>query len=87
MLDEEQKKIIKRYCIFPSLALAFLIVCMAIGLLWIILNMLGDLVFNSTTFYDIGVWVYLGIVVIYLILFIYFFLYAKIGMRKKDGRN
>lgn len=83
MLDEEQKKIIKRYCIFPSLALAFLIVCMAIGLLWIILNMLGDLVFNSTTFYDIGVWVYLGIVVIYLILFIYFFLYAKIGMRKK----
>ena len=69
MLDEEQKKLVKKYCLYPSLSLTFLIVCLTIGILWLILNMLGDLVFNSTTVYTIGIWVYIGIVLVYLILF------------------
>ena len=83
MLDEEQKKLVKKYCLYPSLSLTFLIVCLTIGILWLILNMLGDLVFNSTTVYTIGIWVYIGIVLVYLILFIYCFLCTKLGMRKE----
>lgn len=83
MLDEGQKQLVKKYCLYPSLSLAFLIVSLTIGFLWIILNMLGDLVFNSIRFYTAGLWTYIGIVVVYLVFFIYCFLYTKIGMRKE----
>lgn len=83
MLNEDERRLIRKYCIRPKIAITAMIMAMAIGAVWIVLIMIDDLVFESKSFYGIGLFVYLAIVVVYVILFCYWFLSVKIGMKKK----
>lgn len=67
MIGEREKKLIRGCCLYPSIVMTAIVVDFLIGFLWLFLVMLDDMVFNSTTsLYNPGLAVYLGIVFIYL---------------------
>lgn len=86
MLNEKEKKLIRKYYLMPSLGKAFLALSLLIGLVWLILVMVNDLVFHGT-FYLLGTLTYLGIVIVYLIAFIVCFLTPRFGMKKEAWKN
>lgn len=87
MFDEQEKKLIQRYCLWPKLAVASLLVAVFIGALWLILVMIGDLAMDAAGFYALGLYVYLGIALVYTVLFCVFFLTVRLGMRKQPWQN
>lgn len=86
MCNEQEKKIIKRYCLLPTLAKAFLAVALLIGIVWGFLVMINDIVFNGD-FYMLGIYTYLGIVVIYVIAFIICVYIPRLGMKKEKWQQ
>lgn len=86
MLNEQEKRLIKRYCIMPALASTFLTMALLIGGVWILLVMIGDLALHGS-FYGIGLYVYLGIAAAYTIAFCICFLVPRIGMKKNKWKQ
>lgn len=86
MLTEQEKKLIRKYCLLPSLAKACLAMALLIGIVWILLVMISDIVFNGTP-YMMGLYTYLAIVAIYTVAFIICFLIPRIGMRKEKWKQ
>ena len=86
MFGEQEKKLIKRYCLLPVVAKAFLVVALLIGIVWGLLVMINDMVFNGG-FYMLGIYTYLGIVVIYVIVFIVCFSIPRMGMKKEKWQQ
>lgn len=86
MFSDQEKKLIKRYCLLPILAKAFLVVALLIGIVWGLLVMINDMVFNGDL-YMLGIYTYLGIVVIYVIAFIVCFSIPRMGMKKEKWQQ
>ena len=82
MISEQEKKQIRRYCLLPSIAAACLAVAILIGIPWIVLVMINDIVWKGG-FYGLGLYTYLGIAAVSLTAFVVCFLIPRIGMRKE----
>ena len=82
MLTEHEEKLIQRYYIYPKIAITAVIMALALGVPFILLEMIDDLVFHDEEVIFWGLYVYLGFAALYLILFCYCTLRAKLGMRK-----
>ena len=85
MLTEHEEKLIQRYYIYPKIAITAVIMALALGVPFILLEMIDDLVFHDEEVIFWGLYVYLGFAALYLILFCYCTLRAKLGMRKEAG--
>ena len=86
MFNEEEKRLIKKYCLLPKLSIAFLIMALLIGFVWILFVMINDMVFNGT-FYMLGLYTFLGIAIIYTIAFIICKMIPQMGMRKEKWQE
>ena len=86
MEREQEAKLIRKYCLYPVLAKAFLLMALLIGVLWLLLVMIGDMVFDGD-FYALGLGVYLAIVVGYTTAFCICFLKPRLGMRKEPWQR
>lgn len=82
MLDNEDIKLIKKYAILPKLAMATIIVAIAIGVEWVLIEMLASMVFHEEGFNTTNLYVYLAIVIVYTIFGCYGILVSRIGMIK-----
>lgn len=76
MLTEKEKKEIQRYCIYPAIVIAAIVIDILIGFFWAFLVMLDDMAFDSSSLYIPGLVVYIGIVVVYLVILLV--LYVKV---------
>lgn len=65
MLTEKEKKMIQRYCVYPTIIIAGIPLEFLIGFFWAFLVMLDDMAFNSASLYMPGLVVYLVIAAIY----------------------
>ena len=87
MLTEHEEKLIQRYYIYPKIAITAVIMALALGVPFILLDMIDDLVFHDEEVIFWGLYVYLGFAALYLILFCYCTLRAKLGMRKEEWQE
>lgn len=87
MLTEHEEKLIQRYYIYPKIAITVVIMALALGVPFILLEMIDDLVFHDEEVIFWGLYVYLGFAALYLILFCYCTLRAKLGMRKEEWQE
>ena len=76
MLTEKEKKKIQRYCVYPTIIIAAIIIDLLIGFWWAFLVMLDDMVFHGSSLCIPGLVIYLGIVLVYLVMIIV--LYVKV---------
>ena len=83
MLQEKEKKQIQRYCIYPKIALAAIILSLVLTVLLLPLEMIDDLVFHNKGFQPAGLYTILGFVAVYVIIFCYCTLCPRFGMRGK----
>ena len=83
-LGEKEKRQIKRYCVYPKIALPALIMSFVLCALIVPLEMIDDLVFHNAGFQPAGL--ITGIVLIALCVAIFCFcaLCPKFGMRRKQ---
>lgn len=79
-----EKNRILRYYLGTVLSGICVGVAVCIGFLWGLLVMIDDLAFCSHDFYDLGLEVYLGIVVVYMVVFCYGMLGPRLGMNGKS---
>lgn len=86
MLEEQEEKQIRRYCLYPKIAIAALLVALLIGVPFILLEMLDDLVFHHQGFTPTGLYVYLAIAAIYLFIFCWCILSVRFGMRGRQWK-
>lgn len=87
MLTEHEEKLIQRYYIYSKIAITAVIMALALGVPFILLEMIDDLVFHDEEVIFWGLYVYLGFAALYLILFCYCTLRAKLGMRKEEWQE
>ena len=87
MLTEREEKLIQKYCLFPQIAITALIMALVLGAPFILLEMIDDLVFHDSETLFWGLYVYLGFVVVYLVLYCYCTLRTKLGMRKEEWQE
>lgn len=87
MLTEHEEKLIQRYYIYPKIAITAVIMALALGVPFILLEMIDDLAFHDEEVIFWGLYVYLGFAALYLILFCYCTLRAKLGMRKEEWQE
>lgn len=87
MLTEHEEKLIRRYCIYSQISIPALIMALALGVPFILLEMIDDLVFHDEASIFWGLYVYLGFVIIYVILYCYCTLRTKLGMRKEEWQE
>lgn len=85
-MNEQEERLIRRYCLYSVAAKAFLAVALLIGALWGLLVMINDMVFNGD-FYFWGLVVYIGIVAAYVIAFIICFYIPHLGMQKDSWQQ
>lgn len=86
MFTEQEKRLIKKYCLLPKASITFLIMALLMGFVWILLVMINDMVFNGD-FYMLGLCTYLGVTVVYTVAFIVCFFIPRIGMRKEKWQQ
>ena len=75
-LTEQQIKLLRQYCLYPVMASASLATALLIGGVWLVLVMVNDMVFYAP-FNPIGLWLYLGIVFVYMVIFVVLFLSSR----------
>ncbi len=83
MLNENQKKMIRRYYLFPIWAKTCFFTALLLGIPWILCEMINDLVFMGVSKTDTGPFLYLAFTSLYTILAVIFFLIPRMGMTKK----
>ena len=71
MLTEHEEKLIQRYYIYPKIAITVVIMALALGVPFILLEMIDDLVFHDEEVIFWGLYVYLGFAALYLICVLY----------------
>lgn len=69
MINNKEKKMIQRYCIYPKIAVVALIFSFVQCALIVPLEMIDDLVFQNKGFQPTGMFTALGFVIIYVIIF------------------
>ena len=87
MLTEREEKLIKRYCIYPKLAMTGVIMALALGVPYILLEMIDDLAFHNDRAVFWGLYVYIGFVILYMVLFCWCALVPRFGMRREEWRE
>lgn len=87
MLTEREEKLIRRYYLYSKISIPALIMAFVLGVPFILLEMIDDLVFHNSEAVFWGLYVYLGIVIIYVILYCYCTLRTKLGMRKEEWQE
>lgn len=85
-LNENEKRQIQRYCIYPRVALPALVMSIVTCLLLLPFEMIDDLVFHHKGFDATGVTTILVLVAINLVVFCFCALVPKFGMRGKQWR-
>ncbi|CDE27633.1 putative uncharacterized protein [Catenibacterium sp. CAG:290] len=83
MINDKEKKMIQRYCIYPKIAVIALIFSFIQCALIVPLEMIDDLVFHNKGFEPTGMFTALGFVVVYVVIFCFCALAPKFGMRGK----
>ncbi len=84
MLTDREEKLIIRYCRRPRIAITAVIMALVLGVPFILLEMIDDMVFYHEGFTPWGLYVYLGFAAVYLFLFCFCTLSTRIGMRKEE---
>lgn len=87
MLDEKDRKRIRRYCIYPQLSLVALVMTCVLGGLFILGEMLSDVVFHREGYCGAGLAVYLTLTVAGLFVFCYCTLVPRFGMNGKRWKE
>ena len=87
MLNEKEKKLIRRYCIYPKIAMAALIFSFVNCVLILPLEMIDDLVFHQKEFRPAGLYTALGLVAVDVIIFCFCTLCPRFGMRGKRWKE
>lgn len=82
MLNEQEKKQIRKFCLLPAVAKGFLAGALLIGFVWAFLVMVNDMVFHGD-FYMTGMCVFLGIAAVYTAAYIVCFFIPRKGMKKE----
>lgn len=83
MLTQQEEKLIRRYCVYPKIAVTAVIMALVLGVPFILMEMIDDLVFYDESIAFWGLYVYLGIVALYMIVFCYCTLSTRLGMRRE----
>ncbi len=81
VLDEKDRKRIQRYCIFPQLSLVALVMACVLAGLFILGEMLSDVVFYREGYCFAGLAVYLALTVVSVFVFCYCALVPRLGMK------
>lgn len=87
LLDEKDVRMIRKFCICPDLAMVALCMTLVLSGLFFILEMIGTVLRGSGNFRLMGVWVYLGLIVVFLIAFGYFAISPKLGMKERRWKT
>ena len=87
MINNKEKKMIQRYCIYPKIAVVALIFSFVQCALIVPLEMIDDLVFQNKGFQPTGMFTALGFVIIYVIIFSFCALAPKFGMNGKKWKS
>ena len=87
MLTEREEKLIKRYCIYPKLAMTGVIMALALGVPYVLLEMIDDIAFHNDRAVFWGLYVYIGFVILYMVLFCWCALAPRFGMRREEWRE
>ena len=87
MINEKERKQIQRYCVYPKIALAAIIMSFVMCGLLVLLEMIDDLVFHNKGFQPAGLITIIGFVVVYVVIFCYCMLCPRFGMRGRQWRE
>lgn len=87
MINDKEKKMIQRYCIYPKIAVIALIFSFIQCALIVPLEMIDDLVFHNKGFQPTGMFTALGFVVVYVVTFCFCALAPKFGMNGKKWKS
>lgn len=87
MINDKEKKMIQRYCIYPKIAVIALIFSFIQCALIVPLEMIDDLVFQNKGFQPTGMFTALGFVVVYVVIFCFCALAPKFGMNGKKWKS
>ncbi len=83
MLTKKEEQMLRKYYSRAVTSLSFFTVALVIGGFWILLEMIGDIALNSQAPNNVGLYVYLGIVLVYMAVFLYQLISVRFGMRGK----
>ena len=86
-LTEQEKKRIQRYCTYPKIAAATLVMAFVACLLMLPLQMVNDIVFHQKEFQPAGIYTAIALTVIELVIFCYCALAPRIGMQGKQWKE
>lgn len=87
MINDKEKKMIQRYCIYPKIAVVALIFSFVQCALIVPLEMIDDLVFQNKGFQPTGMFTALGFVIIYVVIFCFCALAPKFEMNGKKWKS
>ncbi len=87
MLDEKDRKRIRRYCIYPQLSLVAIVMACVLAGLFILGEMLSDVVFYREGYSFAGLAVYLTLTVVSVLVFCYCTLVPRFGMNGKRWKE
>ncbi len=86
-LSEKEEKLVRKYNLLPQVAAASLIMDFVMCGVWLILVMVDDIVFDNRTFFSMGLYVFLAIVVFYLLIFLYSMFVTRFGMSARAWKE
>lgn len=86
-VSEQEKKRIQRYCVYPKIALAALIMAFVACLLMLPLQMISDIAFHQKEFQAAGIYTAITLTAIELAIFCYCALAPRFGMRGKQWKE
>lgn len=86
-VSEQEKKRIQRYCIYPKIAFAALVMAFVACLLMLPLQMINDIAFHQKEFQPAGIYTAIALTAIELAIFCYCVLAPRFGMQGKQWKE
>lgn len=86
-VSEQEKKRIQRYCTYPKIAAAALIMAFVACLLMLPFQMINDIAFHQKEFQPAGIYTAIALTVIELAIFCYCALAPRFGMQSKQWKE
>lgn len=86
-VSEQEKKRIQRYCIYPKIAFAALVMAFVACLLMLPLQMINDIAFHQKEFQPAGIYTAIALTAIELAIFCYCALAPRFGMQGKQWKE
>lgn len=86
-VSKQEKKRIQRYCIYPKIAFAALVMAFVACLLMLPLQMINDIAFHQKEFQPAGIYAAIALTAIELAIFCYCALAPRFGMRGKQWKE